>query len=314
MDVRSLRYLVTLARMLNFTAAASHVHISQPSLSRQIQKLEGEIGVQLFSRDRRNVTLTEAGRYLAEEAGIIVAQTERFLRCAEEARKGAYGLVRVANDVGLNIRVEPTLNEYRRKSPGVVLTSSDVPSDHLHNALMEGKVDVGIVRGFVDSKRLIAQPLFDEAFVVVVPRQNQLAKFQRLTLTQVRHEPLVLGERVPMSPMHDKVLDLYQKAGIEPTIIHVPSWPHFEATRLLIGSGAGIGVGPFPRLKEPIFGRKLGFIPLDEPNATMVVNLVWRRGEVSAAVVKFVSFLRQRFKEKGMDSLSQTELQAWVDG
>jgi DNA-binding transcriptional LysR family regulator len=295
-EFRLLRYFVAVADRLSFTAAAAQLHIAQPALSRQIRQLEEELGVQLFSRNRRTVRLTDAGRVLVEEARCLAFQHARFLECACRAKKGAIGLVRVGVGFGLKGRFDPAVIEHSKEFPGVQIASEYIPCDHQNEALKQGSIDVGVVRGPIDLMRLVAEPIFEEKFVVIFPRAHVLAKRPRIKLRQLRREPLLLPERNPVSALHDKTLELYRKAGVEPKVIYTALWPHAEAAWLLVESGKGIGLGVIASCTRTFADGKLAFVPLDEPDARIDVQVAWRKGEASPAVLAFLSTVRRVFK------------------
>jgi DNA-binding transcriptional LysR family regulator len=295
-EFRLLRYFVAVADRLSFTAAAAQLHIAQPALSRQIRQLEEELGVQLFFRNRRTVRLTDAGRVLVEEARCLAFQNERFLECACQTRKGATGLVRVGVGFGLQGRFDPAIVGHSKEFPRVQIASEYIPCDHQSEALKQGRIDVGIVRGSIDLTCLFAEPIFEEKFAVIFPRGHALAKRPRIKLRQLRHEPLLLPERIPVSALHDKTLELYRKAGVEPKIIHTALWPHAEAAWLLVESGKGIGLGVIAPCIRTFADGKLAFVPLDEPDARIDVHVAWRKDEGSPSVLAFLNTVRRVFK------------------
>jgi DNA-binding transcriptional LysR family regulator len=296
-EFRLLRSFVAVADTLSFTHAAGQLHVAQPALSRQIQQLEREIGVQLFVRDRRSVRLTDAGHTLLEEARLIVAQASHFQECARRAQRGASGLVRIATSYGwMRERLDRVLAKHAKEFPGVEIEHKYVPCDLQSAALLDGQVDVGIMRPPIDREGLLSQLLFEESFLALLSSRHPLAKGRHLKLQQLAGDTLLLPERSPLSALHDKTLELYRMAGVDPKIVHAALWPHDDALWLLLQSGRGIALAPAPPFSRTVVVAGVAFVPLDEPRQTIPVHVAWRRGERSPTVTRFLNSVRRMLK------------------
>src|SRR5688572_270123 len=175
MEFRHLRYFIAVAEELNFTRAAERLHIAQPPLSRQIQQLEDEIGVQLLNRNRRKVMLTAEGETFLIEARKLVSDVEQALNMIRPSKQREAGQVRIGIAAGLGEKIAPVLSEYGRLYPRVEIQCNDVLSGFQNDALRERAIDVGFMRPPADSDHVVTEHLFDEPIVVLVARSIPLA-------------------------------------------------------------------------------------------------------------------------------------------
>ncbi len=298
MELRQLRYFIAVAEHLSFSKAAQQLHVTVPPLSRQIRQLEDEFDVRLFVRDRRHVTLTDAGRLLLREAKVLVAQTARVTDSVRMAKSGAVGLVKIGIGPGLGERVSRVLIEYSKKFPGVEVQCKDVFSSAQYKGLPGGDIDVGFVRPYFSSGELVSEYLFEEKFVVHISKANPLSKRKSLRLTDLAEEPLLLFDPILAGGLHDKILELYAAAGVKPHIFYVPPdpAPHNGVQAMLLACRKGISIIPDEIACRPAPGSEVAVVPLDEPDATTEVHVVWRKNESSRAVLAFLDIVRCVFR------------------
>jgi DNA-binding transcriptional LysR family regulator len=315
-ELRQLRYFVALAHELNFSRAARRLNISQPPLSRQIQQLESELGLKVFARDKRSVHLTDAGRALLDDAQSLVDHAARFKDTASLAAQGKAGVVQIGIGMGLGEHVNAAVTEHSKHFPSVELELHDIFSTRQNHALRERIIDVGFMRPPVDTG-LMSEPIVREHFEVVICRKHPLAGKQSLTLAELRGEPLLIHDRSFSANLYDKILDLYRKAGVNPKVTQTSSFPYEEAGAMLIASGKGIylGVSSSPgtgtTVCHPLFVDRLTVVPLDEPDAQLDVQVVWRARENSPAILGFLKTVRYVFRtERGSRRQDKNSLRA----
>jgi DNA-binding transcriptional LysR family regulator len=299
MELRQLRYFIAVAERLSFSKAAQHLHITVPPLSRQVRQLEEEFGVQLFVRDRRNVALTDAGRALLREAKILVTQSAHVTDCVRLAKCGEAGLVKIGIGMGLGEPISRVLIEHSKQFPSVDLQYRDMFSSWQNKALIDGDIDVGFLRPFVDSAHLMTEVLFQENFVVHLCRSNPLAKRRTLKIKDLAGEKLLMPNRGGSTYLYDRTFELYAEAGVTPNVIHVPldPVPHSDTQIVLLTCHKGIFIMPDEVACRPAQGSEVVALPLDEPNARIDVHIAWRRAEKSATVLAFVDTSRRVFCE-----------------
>jgi LysR family hydrogen peroxide-inducible transcriptional activator len=217
MEMHQLRYFAAVARTGSFSRAAEQCHVSQPSLSQQIQKLERSLGQRLFDRLGRRATLTDAGRLLLERAEAIletVDDAQRRLRNADEHQGGT-----------LSVGAIPTIAPYLlplivpgflKKSPQVELTIQEDVTQHLLEAIVAGELDLAIVALPINDPRVQSEALFTEPLLLAVARKHRLAKRRRITLDDFRSERFIL-----LNDMHclaDQVLSFCNAHECQPWI------------------------------------------------------------------------------------------------
>jgi DNA-binding transcriptional LysR family regulator len=295
-ELRHVRYFIAVAESLNFSKAAEHLHIAQPPLSRQIRQLEEDLGVTLFSRNNRRVELTKAGRVFLEEARKLIVQAGHAAESARHAQMGESGFVRVGIASGLGGAVSRVVFEHRRRFPAIEIECRDIFSTFQNEALRKGEIDVGFLRPPVDQVNLDCEIVFEEDFVVVLPKRHRLAKRKSIRLKEIADESLLIFDRNFSSGLYDRILGLYSRQGLTPhlTVTHVEA--HEEAGAIMIASGRGIFVGAGATVNRTVSGVELASIHLDEPDAKIEVYAAWRKWEDSPAALSFLDSARRVFR------------------
>ena len=154
---RQLRYFVTAARLLHITRAAEALHIAQPALTRNIHQLEEELGVALFHRVRKRISLTEAGQTFLVEAERLLEQVEESMMAAQKAARGELGrlVIGFVSTAGL-VAVPQLIAAFRKRYPGPMIVLKELESEELDLALRNGVVDVGLQYGPYGRRRTLS--------------------------------------------------------------------------------------------------------------------------------------------------------------
>lgn len=293
MELRHVRYFLAVAEYLNFSKAAQQLHIAQPPLSRQIQQLEADLGVALFLRNKRRVELTRAGHVFLDEARKLVVQAGHAAEAARHAQKGESGAVRIGIASGLGGVVGRAVAEHCRRFPAINVECKDVFSTVQNEVLHKREIDVGFLRPPVDQVNLDCELLFEEEFVVILPKKHRLAKRKSLRLKDVADEPLIVFDRNFSSGLYDKILGLYSRQGLTPhfTVAHVEA--HEEAGAIMVASGKAIFIGAGAIVTRSVHGIDLASVRLNEAEAKIDVYMAWRKDEESAAVLSFLESVRR---------------------
>lgn len=290
-----MRYFVAVAELLHFTQAARRLGIAQPPLSRQIRSLERELGVQLLDRAPGKVFLTPAGSAFLDEARRVLRSADEAIAAARAAAAGSAGAVRVGIGLGLGDTVSRVINGHLPLYPQVEIDVINLPSGFQSDALISRKIDVGFLRPPVDSGHLQSATIVRERLSVVLRASHPLARCRRLTLHQIRKEPLLLIARNISSGIYDKTLQLYQAAGLRPRIIPTETTPLDEAGAVLVASGKGVYIAVGSHPVHPALAGQLAVIPLAGRSVVVEAHIAWRRNESARPVLNFVAFARQLF-------------------
>ena len=276
MDLRQLRYFVTLANERNFSRAADRLNIAQPPLSRQIQQLEGEVGAELIDRSSRPLKLTEPGRLFYEQAVQVLSRVEEMRTMMKRALKiekrqfviGFVGSV-------LYGHLPELIREFRRAAPEVELHLVELVSLEQIGALKEGRIDVGFGRVRFDDDEVRRIILREEPLMAALPIDHPLEKQSGpVSLEQLAGERLILYPRAPRPGYADQVIALFHDRGLEPRIAH-------EARELQIAIGLvaaeeGVCIVPVSVQKSRIEGVR--YKRLVEP-ATSPIIMSYRLAE-----------------------------------
>jgi DNA-binding transcriptional LysR family regulator len=292
-ELRHVRYFLAVAEYLNFSKAAQQLHIAQPPLSRQIRQLEDDLGVELFIRSKRHVELTKAGQAFLGEARKLVVQAGHAVEAARHAQKGESGLVRIGIASGLGGVVGRAVAEHCRRFPAINVECKDVFSTMQNEILDKHEIDVGFLRPPINQVHLDCELLFEEEFVVILPKTHRLARRKMLRLKDVADEPLIVFDRSFSSGLYDKILGLYSRQGLTPhfAVTHVEA--HEEAGAIMVASGKAIFVGAGAIVTRSVHGIELASVPLNEADAKIEVYMAWRKQEESAAVFAFLDSVRR---------------------
>ena len=193
MNLRHLRCFIAVAEELHFGRAARRLHIEQSPLSRTIRKLETTLGVTLLSRTPRGATLTWAGRVFLDDARRIMLSVEQAVASAKAAASGSQGILRIAlsRDIG-RARLSALLALCREESPQVNIRLSEVPLTELVQGLNANLFDAGFAMVNEVEDGIIAEPLWADPLVVILPARHPLVAFKEVPLQEVVSYPLVV--------------------------------------------------------------------------------------------------------------------------
>ena len=239
MELRHLRYVVTVADTLHFGRAAERLHLSQPPLSQQIRQLEAELGVALFHRTKRHVELTDAGRMFVEEARVILAQAAHASNLALRVNQGEVGQlsIGVAGPADADIFVE-ILRAFARRHPQVRMIVRNMGSAEQARALSEGRLHVGFVALPIDEPDLATETVLRRPIVIALPRNHPLAARARVPLQALANEPHIMFARRMGPRLFDAVLAACREAGFTMQIAHEVDNLHTACA--LVDAGLGV--------------------------------------------------------------------------
>ncbi|MBC8738238.1 LysR family transcriptional regulator [Paraburkholderia sp. UCT31] len=297
MELRHLRYFVVVAEERHFTRAAERLGIGQPPLSLQIQRLERDIGAQLFRRLSRGVELTEAGELLFDNARQILAQVDRTCADVQRLSRGELGHLRVgfAGATYFQSLVPAIIREYRGQHPDVTVSPEQSNTPSLVDGLLEGRVDVAFIRPpIMSADALEVELLVKEDMVVALPHTHPLAQSgAAVSLSALAAETFILFPRSIGAGLYDAVTGACQRAGFIPRLGQEAP----QITSIVPMVGAGFGVSIVPRSTSQIRTDEVVYLPIagDAPKAP--ISLAWRRHDPSQVVRRFLAVARRMAKD-----------------
>lgn len=290
MELRHLRYFLAVAEERHFGRAAQRLHMAQPPLSQQIRQLEEELGVRLLERTTRRVELTEAGAAYLARVRAVLAQVDQAGEEAQRVAAGLQGRLVVGCVGSATYSLLPALaRTMREELPGIdfgfrgeMLVPDQVA------ALLDGDIDLAVLRPPVDDPRLRVTTLRQERLIVALPEGHRLAARQRVRVADLRGEDLVI-HAARRSVMHGVVQSLCREAGFEPRVRHEVA----ETSTLVTFVAAGLGVAVVP---EPV--ARLGVIgtthrPLAARGARIDLAAAVRADDDSPALARALAVLGQ---------------------
>jgi DNA-binding transcriptional LysR family regulator len=295
-DLRALRYFVTVAEELHFRRAGERLRIAQPALSKSVSRLERELGVSLLRRTKRRVELTPPGLLFLDEARRTLAQAERAVDVVQRAAGGEVGRLRIAfgptSELGLLPEVLPV---FLRRYPQVVLDLQGQYAWGQLGLLREGVGTVGLsILPLPRTEQLVVERLYEEPLVAALPAEHPLASRRRVSLRALSAEPFVMFSRQLGPGMHDLVVATFQAAGLALTIAH-------ESTHLYTSLGlvaAGLGVSLMPRSIQNLQRSGVVYRPLTAPAPTVELGMVYRADDASPTVARFTEVVREVVRDR----------------
>lgn len=293
MNFRALRHFVAAAEALHIGRAADSLGIAQPALSQQIRALEAELGVRLFHRANRRVTLTEAGRIFLAEARQILTASDRAVRLAREAERGTAGELHIGynGSVVFEPRLRHLLERFRAATPDVTLTMHENAVETLLADLQATRLDIAFLRGPIGARPAgIAQEDFAHGpLVAALPAAHPLAERPRIALRDLADETFI---GLPDSPGIGLMSSLHQvgeRAGFVPRVMLQAG----SVMSVLGLVGAGLGVSIIPQMPLSFSSPSFVLRPLDDPAAVTEVFLLYRTQIMSPVERRFLDMARE---------------------
>ena len=293
-ELRHLRYFVTVVREGNFTRAAERLHMAQPPLSRQIQQLEDRLGVVLLDRQSRPLQPTEAGRFFYEQAvnvlervETVVAQTRRYAH----AEKRRFGIGFVGST--LYGALPMLLRRFRAAYPQLNVELLELGSVQQVAALKDGRIDVGFGRIPVEDPAIARRLLREESLVVALPPGHPLFERPRLRMSDLADEALIVYPKAPRPSYADHVLALYRDSGVRPSAVCEASSVQTALGLVLAAEGLCVVPEAVQRLRRD----DLFFRPLDDARAVSPVILYCRAGDAPPEIAAILELIRAHYRE-----------------
>lgn len=287
MELRHLRYFIAVAEERHFGRAARRLHIAQPPLSRQIQALEAELGFTLFDRSHRRVVSTPAGDALLPHARRVFETLELGVHAARRAASGQTGRIAIGYPSSVAFSGLPELlRAFRLRSPGVELALRELPPQEQIEALKDGRLDVGFIRGPIHDDQLASRRVRSEPLFVVLPTGHPLAAQPRVALESLAREPFVSFPRQRGPAFFDYLITLCHEAGFSPNIVQEA--PQMDIVSLV---AAGFGVALVPGSLKHARRPGLVFRPIvGAPRTELLV--AWRSDDASPVLRDFLEVVR----------------------
>jgi DNA-binding transcriptional LysR family regulator len=280
MELRHLRYFAAVAETRHFGRAAERLHLAQPALSQAIRQLEKELGTALFTRTTRHVSLTPAGEFLLGEATRVLDAVEDSVRGVRRIGEGRLGLVRIAFTGTAAFTELPRIaRAVKRDLPGVALEiHADLLTPAQTAGLLDGSLDIGILRPPVSGDGLALRTIEVEPLVLAAPADHRLATEPVVAMADLRTEDFILFAD-SHSAVNDAVLRSCTEAGFAPRKEHEA--PGTASLLALVAAGLGVALVPASVRALPLAGVVFRDVT---DSATVELACAWREDADSSLV------------------------------
>lgn len=294
-ELRHVRYFLSVARELHFGRAAKQLNLAQPGLSQQIGALEEILGVRLFHRNRRKVELTIAGQEFAVEAPKILAQAQRATLIAQKAARGEVGRIEigyVASTAFTGV-LQKSVSSFRTTHPEADLVLTEMEMQTQLREMTAGRLDVSFIRPPVRLPQDIETfRILDEPLALLIGSEHPLARRKITSLAQFSDETFIIPRHAPGVSFYEYTVRACHEAGFAPQL--GPQGKDFVTIASMVSIGLGVAIVPssLERLKLPgLICKKLPGVKI-----TADLSIAYRSHESSPAALAFISHVRQAMK------------------
>lgn len=272
LEFSELHAFVVLAGELHFRKASERLFLSQPALSKKIQRLEEKLKGALFVRSRRRVVLTDAGKSFLPKAANLLQDAEDALRETEAAIRGRAGTLRIGFGIASVPEILPrTILRFRKLYPDVELQMREMPSARQVAGLIESRLDAGILRTPVTNRKLVCVPLFSEHLFLATPAD---VPFRRKGgISGFRNSGFIFVSPSVSKTFYDRVLSLCLRAGFTPRVVQEAN----EILTILHLVRAGLGVSLVPRSALDLKVPGVRFHELGWREPLWHIGIAWNR-------------------------------------
>ncbi|WP_085625714.1 MULTISPECIES: LysR family transcriptional regulator [unclassified Pseudomonas] len=286
MEIRHFRYFLCVARHGHFTRAAEQLGIAPPTLSRQIQDMERELGVRLFERNQREVNLTAAGQALLVEAEHAVRQFDAAQLGAQRAARGESGRIELGYvaSAAYSGMLQQQVSRYSETCPGVRLNIRELPMAELPGMVGDGLLDLAYVRSPMElPEELEAIALHQEGFVLALPASSRINEVPQIPASRLANETFILPEQI------SGTLEVAAQGSFVPRLGPQPG--SLVAVLTLVSLGQGIAVVP-ESVVQRISLPQVNYRRIVDCHASSWLSLIHRRFDKAPTAMKYIEMIK----------------------
>lgn len=296
MELRHLRYFVAVAEELHFGRAARRLNMAQPPLSQRIQLLEKEVGVQLLTRTRRRVELTDAGKALLADAREILARVDQAVEGLKRAESGVFGRVSVGFVEDTTYALLPRIvSALRQRSPELRMDFTQAHSGTHLARLRAAELDVALLHGPIEDPDFEVEVVRHEPVILGLPTGHRLAGSNAIRLSELSAEAFIVlppsRELGRAQRFYDRFITACHQSGFSPNIAYLSAETALRVN--LAAAGAGVAILPAWTQHLRLPGVVYRPVELDGDQALhFEIVAVWRRGNDSRVLATFLTSAR----------------------
>lgn len=284
LDLGQVRCFVAAATELNFRRAAALLNMTQPPLSRQIQLLEHNLGVDLFDRIGRTVRLTTEGRIFLADAIRLLNLAEQAETTVRRASKGKTGRVRIGFTGAAGYELIPgLLAAARRDLPEIDVVLFELISVAQIEAFNASSIDLGFMRPVSSRQQLELVLVEEEPLVVALPKAHPLCASALITLAQLNDQPFIMHSPVQGKYFYDRLMGIFASNDVQVNITQYID----QSPTILSMVRAGLGLSILPASAQRFHYDNVEFRPLADVVAHAEMSMAWRPDQDNPAVTAF---------------------------
>lgn len=285
-----MKYFVEVVRQGGMTNASKSLFIAQPTISKAVKDIEGEMAVPLFDREKRQLILTDAGQIFFNKCKEIIALYENL----PSEINSLYGLETGHMDIGLSavMNMQSLINmigDFHQHFPNVTFNFVENGGKYIEQQLLNDELDFGITTLPVDQQRFEAISLNKESLCVVIHHEHPLARFQSVKMKELIQEDFILFN--DDFYLNDKIIEIAKNAGFIPNMVsQISQWNVIEN---LISNQLGIAILPYSITQ--LMNENVRVLKIEDANVDWELGIVWKQGKrLSYAANKWIDYLRER--------------------
>ncbi|MDM5358757.1 LysR family transcriptional regulator [Peribacillus sp. B-H-3] len=283
MDIRQLKYFVTIAEEGKITTAAKKLNIAQPPLSRQLKQMEEELGVILFDRDNKSLNLTLEGERLLLRAKELLNKLDETMVEVQELRKDASGILSVGSNLYCASLILSKVVDIREKNPGLTFKVWEGETIHLIKMLSKRQIEIAITNSPITEKSISQMTLESDPYVLVLPEKWTWSGSEQCRLEEIIDLPLILLRPNYGLGAYGQIVNEFQRLDLEPNIL-------CECQDLimllgLVSSGFGATILPLSLLSLHSLGG-LRVIQLKDQTLISEPKVIWRKNSYLSKAAK----------------------------
>ena len=293
MELRHLRYFITVAEELSFSKAALKLHTAQPSLSQQIKDLEDDIGVQLFHRTKRKVELTEEGLIFLEQARLTLTQADKAITMARQVAAAKVQYLKIGFVPSAEIRIFPyILPRLRVKLPKLQIRTLNLKESDQIAELKKGDLDIIFINQEFQNEVFASQLILKEPLVFMLPKQHPLAQLTEIPVEQLNGLAITVLSQKLSQPLFYTITQYIEQRQIQfQTISEANSIAESIQT---VHSGQSCAI--LPSYMQALATDQMVIRPLSHALPCLDVFFSYNKLEPSLATEQFLEEIRQVFE------------------
>ena len=292
MELRHLRYFITVAEELNFSKAALRLYTAQPSLSQQIKDLEDDVGVRLFNRTKRKVELTEEGVVFLEQARLTLAQADKAVAMARQVSQAKEQRLRIGFVPVAEMKIFPyVLPNLRVQNPNLKIDLLSLNNSEQMRSLKKGEIDISFTRENFQSDDIESKFVLREPLIFILPKDHPLAKYERIPVKALNGVDFIIPSDEQSRVLHDLILSFAAQNGIEFNILQKADNILFNINSI----GIGLGCTILPGYVAPLAMNNTVIRPLDVELPSLDLYVSYRKNTTSPTVQRFMELLSKVF-------------------